>query len=259
MNNEMRSIHEFDFNLICEYFSNLDRQGPGSQEVTLQALSFVENLSEKSRIADLGCGTGGQTMVLAQHTTGDITGLDLYPGFIDQLNRSTADLNLQGRVHGIVGSMEQLPFGYESLDLIWSEGAIAHIGFKRGLTEWRNYLKADGYIAISDAAWFTDERPAEIEKFWIDAYPEIDTIPSKVAQLQSAGYIPVANFILPEKCWTENYFEPQRTIQEKMLMANQGNAMLKDFIDSQRHHAQLYKKYKALHGYVFFIAKKITL
>jgi hypothetical protein len=56
MNDEKKSIHEFDFELICEYFSNLERQGPGSPEVTIKALSFIDNLNDKSPIADIGCG-----------------------------------------------------------------------------------------------------------------------------------------------------------------------------------------------------------
>lgn len=68
------SIHDFDFNLICEYFSNVERQGPGSPEVTLKALSFIDNLTDKSLIADIGCGTGGQTMVFAQHAPGHSQG-----------------------------------------------------------------------------------------------------------------------------------------------------------------------------------------
>lgn len=55
MGNENKSIHEFDFNLICEYFSNVERQGPGSPGVTRKALGFIEHLSEQSRIADLKC------------------------------------------------------------------------------------------------------------------------------------------------------------------------------------------------------------
>ena len=39
MNDENKSIHEFDFELICEYFSNLERQGPGSPELTIKAVS----------------------------------------------------------------------------------------------------------------------------------------------------------------------------------------------------------------------------
>lgn len=68
MSNDIKTIHEFDFNLICEYFSNVERQGPGSPEITLKALSFIDNLTPHSLIADIGCGTGGQTITLAQTT-----------------------------------------------------------------------------------------------------------------------------------------------------------------------------------------------
>src|SRR5512145_2928958 len=104
MSNENKSIHEFDFNLICEYYSGLDRQGPGSPEVTIKALSFIDNLTQKSHIADIGCGTGGQTMVLAQQSPGQIMGIDLFPTFIDLFNLNAGKLNLQDRVKGIVGS-----------------------------------------------------------------------------------------------------------------------------------------------------------
>jgi hypothetical protein len=61
MSDESSSIHDFDIALICEYFSSMERQGPGSPEVTIKALGFVDGLTEDARIADIGCGTGGQT------------------------------------------------------------------------------------------------------------------------------------------------------------------------------------------------------
>jgi ubiquinone/menaquinone biosynthesis C-methylase UbiE len=72
---------------------------------------------------------------LARHTSGHITGIDLFPTFIDLFNLSAKKLNLQDRINGIVGSMENLPFQNGELDLIWSEGAIYNIGFSRGLNE----------------------------------------------------------------------------------------------------------------------------
>ena len=95
MSEKDHNIHDFDVALICEYFSSMDRQGPGSQEETLKALSFIDTINEKSKIFDLGCGTGGQTMVLAQNTPGNITAIDLFPGFIDKLNDNAQKLNLQ--------------------------------------------------------------------------------------------------------------------------------------------------------------------
>lgn len=74
---------------------------------------------------------------------GKITGIDFFPGFIERFNKNAEKLNLQNRVKGIVGSMDDLSFEKDSLDLIWSEGAIYNIGFERGLKEWRNYLKPE--------------------------------------------------------------------------------------------------------------------
>ncbi|MDR1092472.1 MAG: methyltransferase domain-containing protein [Prevotella sp.] len=257
MSNEDKSIHEFDFNLICEYFSGMKRQGPGSEEITIKALSFIDNLSGKSRIADLGCGTGGQTMTLAQHTQGQITGLDLFPGFITLFNRNAERLNLQNRVKGFVGSMENLPFQNGELDLIWSEGAIANIGFEKGLTYWKGFLKKGGYVAVTYESWFTNERPAEIEKWWVDAVPEIATIGHNISIMQKTGYIPVAAFTVPENCWIDNYFIPQKTWQEEFLKKYAGNKTVETFIALMKREAELYSKYKQYYGYVFYIGKKI--
>jgi ubiquinone/menaquinone biosynthesis C-methylase UbiE len=235
----------------------MERQGPGSKEVTLKALSFVDNLKEDSKIVDLGCGTGGQTMTLAQHTPGEITGLDFFPEFIEVFNSNTQKLNFQNRVKGVVGSMDKLPFQKESLDLIWSEGAIYNIGFENGLKYWRDFLKPGAYVAVSEATWFTDERPDEINDFWMREYPGIDTIPNKVAQMQNAGYVPVACFILPENCWIENFYVPHDACREAFLKKYPGNKTANELVENQLNEMHLYYKYKAYYGYVFFIGRKI--
>lgn len=257
MSDENKSIHEFDFNLICEYFSSMERQGPGSPEMTLRALSFIDNLNDGSHIADLGCGTGGQTMTLAKHTTARITGIDLFPMFIDLFNGAAQRLKVNGRVKGITGSMDDLPFEEGELDLIWSEGAIYNVGFKKGLEYWRKFLKPGGYVAVTEASWFTPERPDEINTFWLDAYAEIDTIPNKLEVLQSAGYIPVACFILPENCWTEHFYVHQVKAQELFLEKHRGNRSAEELVENERREALLYSKYKEYYGYVFYIGKKI--
>jgi ubiquinone/menaquinone biosynthesis C-methylase UbiE len=256
MSDEAASIHAFDFNLICEYFSALERQGPGSPETTMKALGFIDPLTDASRIADIGCGTGGQTMTIARHAPGHIVGIDLFPAFIDLFNANARKLNLQERVKGVVGSMDNLPFQDEELDLIWAEGAIYNIGFGRGLNVWNRFLKPGGFIAVSEASWFTRERPAEIDAFWKDAYPEIDAIPAKVAQMQNVGYIPTATFILPENCWTEHFYDPQVNIRRTFLEKHAGNSTAEAFIANETREAKLYRKYKEYYGYVFYIGKK---
>jgi ubiquinone/menaquinone biosynthesis C-methylase UbiE len=256
MSCEKQTIHEFDLNIIYEYFSHMERQGPGSEEITLKALGFIEGLTERSKVADIGCGTGGQTMVLAQNTAGEIVGVDLCSDYVKQLNKKARNQNLQDRVKGVAGDMKNLPFQEDELDLIWSEGAIYNIGFEQGLNEWRKFLKQGGYIAVTENTWFTEERPAEIQEFWQKAYAEIDTISNKVAQMQKAGYLPIATFVLPEGCWI-NYYALQPQIQESLLQKYDGNKSVKEFIAYQRYEAELFNKYKAYYGYVFYIGKRI--
>lgn len=256
MNEEKQTIHEFDLSVIHEYFINAERQGPGSPEITLKALSFIDGLTESSKVADVGCGTGGQTMVLAQNIPCDVTGIDLCPDFITQFNQNAQNIDLQDRMKGVVGNMENLPFQKEELDLIWSEGAIYNIGFERGLNEWGKFIKQGGSIAVTENTWFTEERPAEIQEFWQKAYPEMDTISNKVAQMQKAGYLPIATFIIPDSCWTDYYSVMQGT-HESFLKKYNGNKTAEEFLGYQRYEAELYNKYKAHYGYVFYIGKKI--
>ena len=92
-----------------------------------------------------------------------------------------------------------------------------------------------GFIAVTEASWFTPERPSEIEDFWMANYPEIDTIPRKIMQMEKAGYIPTAHFILPENCWLEHFYAPQFPVQEAFLKEYAGNDAAADLITGQRY------------------------
>ena len=84
----METKHPSMLDLLIETHIGLERQGPGSSEAIEQALGFLKPLNKFSRIADLGCGTGGQTIHLAQHLPGTITGLDMFADFIEKLNEN---------------------------------------------------------------------------------------------------------------------------------------------------------------------------
>ena len=202
MENERPSF----LDLLIETHIGLERQGPGSAETVKKALGFLGPLDQFQQIADLGCGTGGQTMLLAEHVPGNITGLDMFPVFIDELKRKAKEKNLENRVTGVAGHMESLPFQKNSFDLIWSEGAIDNIGFREGLAHWHGFLKQGGFVAVTCPSWLTKERPAVVEQFWSDAGSHLGPVEENTEILQDCGYAFVAAFALPEECWTENYF-----------------------------------------------------
>ena len=255
MEQENKQIFDFDLKMIADFFRELDRQGPGGVEQTLRALEFVPD-RPGMRIADIGCGTGGQTITIARNRDCTITAVDLLPELLEEFRARIKKAGLENRVTAIQGSMDALPFSPGEFDVIWAEGSIYNIGFERGMNEWNRFLKKDGFIAVTEASWFTPERPAEIEDFWLANYPEIDTIPTKIAQMEKAGYTLTAHFILPENCWTEHFYAPQFPAQEAFLKEYSGNAAAADLIAGQRHEQSLYDKYKEYYGYVFYIGQK---
>ena len=245
------------YDLIIETHVGLARQGPGSPDMIRKALSFIDDLDQISKVADLGCGTGGQAMVLAQHIAGEITGIDICPDFINVFNDTAKNLGLGERVHGIVGTIEELTFQKEEIDLVWSEGVIDAIGFEKGVTHWTGFLKKNGYIAVTSPSWLTDERPAEIENFWVAAVQGISTVADNILTMQKAGYEFVASFVLPEKCWTENYFIPRDAAEKALLEKYAGNKTVEAYVKDDQYEVELYSKYKQYYGYVFYIGKKI--
>ena len=254
---ELETKHLSMVDILLETHIGLERQGPGSSEAVEQALGFLKPLNQFSKIADLGCGTGGQTLLLAKYLSGTIIGLDMFSDFIDKLNENARKMKLDNRVTGIIGSMEKLPFQTKSLDLIWSEGAIDNIGFKEGLSHWHGFLKKGGFIAVTCPSWLTEERPNVVERFWNDAGSQLETISDNIKIMQECGYQFVASFALPQKCWTENYFIPREKAINKLLEKYAGNKIMMEYAEQNRYETELYSKYSQHYGYVFYIGKVI--
>ena len=134
--------------LIIEYHKDNERQGPGSEEATLKALGYLPYLNEKIKILDVGCGTGGQTITLAKNTGAQITAVDMFPQFLEMLMKKSKVNNLTNRIVAKEMLMESLTFKESSFDVIWSEGAIYNIGFEKGLSLWRKYLKDNLFVSF---------------------------------------------------------------------------------------------------------------
>ena len=243
--------------LLLEAHIGLDRQGPGSPESTKKALGFLGALEKFEQIADLGCGTGGQTLLLAENLPGTVTGLDLFPDFIDQLSKRAKNRGLGDRVKGVVGNMESLPFPRNSFDLIWSEGAIDNIGFEKGLRHWHDFLRQDGYLAVSCPSWLTKEHPAVVEQFWSDAGSHLDPVEKNIEIMQDSGYKFIAAFALPENCWTENYFSPREAAIQKLADKYPRSETMQEYAQINRREVELFLQYKQHYGYVFYIGQAI--
>ena len=247
-----------ELELLVDFHKDAERQGPGSTADTLRALSFI-NLKQNRllKVADLGCGSGAQTITLAQNIEGHIRAVDLFPEFLDRLRQKSLDLGLQDKITPLQASMDNLPFGPEEFDIIWSEGAIYIVGFEEGIKKWKNFLKPGGYLAVSEITWITDSRPSEIEEHWNNEYPEIDTASGKIRILEENGFSPVGYFYLPRSSWIDNYYEPMEERFEDFLIQHGNSEAAMRIVDAEKEEIQKYRKYKNYFSYGFYVAKKL--
>jgi SAM-dependent methyltransferase len=187
-----------DLQLLMGLHKGGRRQGPGGEAETRLAIALAGLSAAKDlRIADIGCGTGASTLVLAQHLDAHVTAVDFIPEFLARLEAEALRAGVAGRIETRAASMDALPFAAAALDAIWSEGAIYNIGFANGVAAWRRYLKPSGVLAVSEITWLTRQRPRELADHWQREYAEIDTASAKIAILEQHGFSPLGYSCCP--------------------------------------------------------------
>ena len=246
-----------ELELIIDLHKYSERQGPGSETETLKALDIMNFASDKElKVTDIGCGSGGQTITLAENLNGQITAVDLFPEFLDELNEKSQKLGLKEKIKTLEKSMDDLPFNNEEFDIIWSEGAIYNLGFENGIKKWKDYLKTGGYLAVSEITWITNSRPSKIEDFWTQEYPEIDIASNKIKILENNGYTLVGYFYLTQNSWIENYYKPMEERFDTFLERNNNSELARKVVKENKFEIELYQKYKNYYNYGFYIARK---
>lgn len=201
---------------------------------TIMAFNMLPKL-DKPQILDIGCGSGVPTIELARLSNGEITGIDINEHFLDKLNRKAKREGLSDRVKTMNCSMFDLFFPDGSFDIIWAEGAIAEIGFERGLKEWSRFLKPRGFLVAHDEA-------TEIKK--------------KLMQVFSYGYELLGYFQLYEDIWWNEYYGPlERQIIEVRGRCVNDPKMLME-LDSSQHEVDMFKRNPESNRSVFFVMQR---
>jgi len=247
-----------DYQLLIDLHKNASRQGPGGDAETEKALELsMVDRSAPLKIADIGCGTGASSLLLARLLNAQITAVDFLQEFLQVLEVRAKNIGVSDKITTLACSMDNLPFGDEEYDIIWSEGAIYNIGFKKGVADWNRYLKVGGLLVVSEITWITGSRPPELQKHWEGEYPEIDVASSKISLLEQNGYSPIGYFVLPEYCWLDNYYRPMQNSFNDFLNRNGNSQESLAIVECEKREIELYEKYKAQYSYGVYIARKL--
>lgn len=233
------------------------RQGPGSEASTRKALELAGlNRSRHLKIADIGCGTGSSTLLLAQELDAEITAVDFLPEFLEELQSRAQDHGVAHKISTLAASMEALPFAEGEFDVIWSEGAIYNMGFQAGVAAWHRFLKPGGHLILSEITWLQATRPEALQAHWDEEYPEIDLASAKIAILEQQGYRPEAYFVLPRSCWLENYYRPLQQGFETFLQRQGQSKEAQAIVAAEQKEVELYEQYSDFFSYGVYLASK---
>lgn len=245
-----------DYSLLADLHKRGKRQGPGGDAETKKSIDLAMlDPSAPLKIADIGCGTGASTLVLAQSLNARITAVDFLPEFIEVLKVNADKAGLSGLITPLVCSMDRLPFEDQEYDVIWSEGAIYNMGFENGVRDWKRFLKPGGLLVVSEITWLTHQRPAEIQRYWDREYPEIDTASAKIKILENSGYSPVAYFMLPPSSWLDNYYRPLQHSFADFLQRNTADSNARVIVEAEEKEIALYKRFSSYYSYGVYLAR----
>ncbi|MDP2123208.1 MAG: class I SAM-dependent methyltransferase [Parvibaculum sp.] len=243
------------FKIFLELQLALQRNGPGSAASTARAFAMLPDLPEAPRILDIGCGQGASSFELLRLTKGQVTAVDLFDPFLERMNaRATREGIGDERLVIERADMEALPFHHGAFDLVWSEGAIYHLGFARGLALWRRFLKPGGYMAVTECTWLTDEPSAEARAFWDEAYPAMATVAANSAAAERAGYDIIGTFALPPEDWWAEYYTPMRARIADMRETY--GAAAKAVLDQKEAEIALFERNPGPYSYVFYVLRR---
>lgn len=243
--------------LLIELFTPLKRQSPGSEQSTLRAWQALPELPTSVLLADLGCGNGASTEILARQPGVRVISLDASIASLVALQGRVRATGTGSGVQPIAGDMLAVPLAEESCDVVWAEGSVYAVGFIEALAAWRRLLRPGGYIVVNEAVWLTDTPPEAAREFWSEAYPRMATVEDNQRFLGQAGYQLLEHFVQPASDW-QAYYEP---LEERLThwlanypddpLAEQVHAMVRYETDLWRNHGESY-------GYCFYIARKLA-
>jgi len=230
----------------------LERQGPGDEQCSREILAQLPALSETPLILDAGCGTGGATFLLAaQYPLARVVAIDLSKAFLDTLRQEAVQRGFEHRIRCSHADMLQPAVPAESLDLIWSEGAVYAVGFEHALRHWKGLLKPYGIVVVSEMSWFSKNIPSDASDFWLRAYPGMETEEGNRRRAEAEGYRVLSTRRLPTQAWWDSYYMP--LLGKLETFTDTTDSVLRTVLEETREEIALFRRYAQLYGYTFYI------
>ncbi|MGP8320211.1 MAG: class I SAM-dependent methyltransferase [Methanosarcinaceae archaeon] len=240
---------------LIELHRGLERQGPGDNDFSNRIISQIPDLPPNPRIADIGCGAGAGTLLLADKFRTNIRAIDFSREFLTELEERARQQDLYHFIETSECDMGSLDWEPESIDLLWSEGAAYNITFEGALKAWRPLMVTNGIAVISEMNYFKNEVPETVLTYMQNTYPDIKTESENSEIIRSSGFEILGIHRLPSKAWWINYYEPLR--KKIMSLKDSKNSTMQAVISETETEMKFFKEYDDFYGYSFYVMRAI--
>ncbi|CCQ73040.1 class I SAM-dependent methyltransferase [Magnetospira sp. QH-2] len=239
---------------LFTFFEAMPRQGPGSEAVTECLYErFSSLMPARPKSADMGCGTGAAGIVLAEQGA-SVVGIDIHEPFLEAFEAEAVVRGVDDQVETRLASLAESGLDDESLDLVWSEGAVFTVGFDIALAEFMRVLKPGGLAVISECSWFQKDVPDELRTFWAGNYAGMRSVGENIVAAEQAGWRFLHTERLSSKVWELEFNAPMARLVESYRKVSDP-AMVALAEDTARE-IVLFRRHHALYGYAFFVLMK---
>lgn len=236
---------------LVELHGGLARQGPGDEAFSQMILDRLPPLRSDLPVADLGCGTGAASVLLAKHFGRPVLCVDASEEFLQELAARAEEAGVRDLITTLCADMGSLDPGQHQFSLIWSEGAAYTLTFEGALRAWRPLLAEGGLAVVSEMCWFGDERPREAAAFWDEAYPGMAQEQENTAMAERLGFTTLFTQRLPASAWWDNYYNP--LLARLPEHEDSPSPVMRAVVAETHQEIELFRRHSDSYGYTFFV------
>ena len=231
----------------------MEKLGPGGNAHTVRGLRSLAR-KQFGVVVDAGCGTGRQTLALAQELGTLVHAVDSYQPFLTDLARFARAAKVGHLVQAHCMDMKDIPQAFRSIDLLWSEGAAYSIGFANALATWAPALGRGGFAVVSELTWLKEPAPEPVREFFRSGYPDMQSVPHNIALAEGSGYRLVSTYTLPRDAWVEGYYDVLQRRAEVLL--EHGDPAVQAFAAETIKEIEVFQHSEDSYGYVFYVLQR---
>lgn len=128
-----------------------DKDNPNFWKYGVANLVFSDLIKERKRLLDIGCGTGGLTLFLAEQQQSDyILGVDPVRSMIEVARQNALQMSLNHKVDFVVCDGRRLPFRRSCFDALVSRGDafVFLVPQKKAVRVFKRVLEKGGMVVI---------------------------------------------------------------------------------------------------------------